>query len=163
MAVVAPPRLRLDHVGFVVRDLDAAVSWYTDALGCTVQWTEAWTDVDPVRMALTDEERVHLRGAILRVGEHVFLELHEFAEPRGGDKNRRTCDLGIGHVSFYTTAIQTEYERLGKLGVHWYGEPVEITAGGLKGHWWCYGRDPFGFLIQLNWWPEPESDERAAT
>jgi catechol 2,3-dioxygenase-like lactoylglutathione lyase family enzyme len=157
MAVIASPRLRLDHVGFVVRELDAAVAWYTEALGCTVQWREAWTDVDPKRMALEDAERVRLRGAILRVGQGVFLELHEFAAPTADHGKRRTCDLGIGHVSFYTPEIEAEYERLGSLGVRWYGEPTEIKDGGLEGHWWCYGRDPFNLLIQLNWWPEPQS------
>jgi catechol 2,3-dioxygenase-like lactoylglutathione lyase family enzyme len=163
MSAKATSGLRLDHVGFVVSDLDAAVSWYVEALGCTVQWTEAWTDVDPKRMGLEAASQVRLRGAILRVGQDIFLELHEFASPESGDGKRRTCDLGLGHLSFFTPHIEQDYGRLERLGVRWYGKPAEIADGGLKGHWWCYGRDPFDMLIQLNWWPEIANDVSPAT
>jgi lactoylglutathione lyase/glyoxylase I family protein len=147
--------MRLDHVGIVVPDLDAAVAWYTKNCDCEVSWLEAETDVDDVAIGLPGET-VRLRGAVLYAGG-AFIELHEYLEPTGST-SRRVCDTGIGHFAFYSDDIHSDFERLAAAGVRFYGEPKRIEDGGLIDHWWVYGEDPWGNVIQLCHHPPPPSE-----
>jgi catechol 2,3-dioxygenase-like lactoylglutathione lyase family enzyme len=144
--------MKLDHAGIVVPDLDAAVEWYTTHFGLQTAWREADTDVDDVAIGLPGE-RVRLRGAIL-FAEGAYLELHEYLLPVG-TTSRRVCDLGIGHIAFFSDSILTDFERLKDAGVEFYSKPRLIDRGGLAGHWWVYGEDPWGNVIQLCSHPEP--------
>lgn len=145
--------LVLDHVGIVVDDLDEAVEWYCKHFACRVAWREAATDVDDIAIGLP-HEHVRLRGAVLQAGDRVFLELHQYLVPTGTG-NRRVCDTGIGHLAFFTDDIQGDYRRLLDAGMRFYGAPREITTGGLTGHWWVYGEDPWGNVVQLCHHPDP--------
>lgn len=147
--------LRLDHAGIVVADLDAAVAWYCEHFECRLVWSEAATDVDDVAIGLPGE-RVRLRGAILQTGD-AFLELHEYLAPTGRT-SRRVCDLGIGHVAFFSDDIVGDYERLRASGMRFYAAPRLIEKGGLAGHWWAYGEDPWGNVVQLCHHPDPPEE-----
>lgn len=76
------PGFTLDHIGMVVADLDAAVSFYTDVFGFSVVSREADTRVDDVAIGLPGES-VRLRGAILRDTASNLLEIHQYLEPTG--------------------------------------------------------------------------------
>lgn len=158
---------RIDHFGVVVEDIELAEDWYTRVLGFQTAWTEAPTDVPGGAVALPDVEHVRLCGRVLQLGD-TFMELHQYFAPPGEDGTlRRTCDLGIGHYALFADDMWAEYRRLqnpgGDLpGVEWYGEPYEIRAGGLTGHWSVYGRDPLGVVIQLCWHPPSPNDAEAS-
>ncbi len=144
--------MKLDHVGIVVPDLDAAVEWYTTHFSLQVAWREADTDVNDVAIGLPGEA-VRLRGAVLYAGG-AYLELHQYLSPVGC-ASRRVSDLGIGHLAFFSHDIWADFERLTAAGVTFCSEPRLIDSGGLTGHWWVYGEDPWGNVIQLCHHPEP--------
>ena len=147
--------LRLDHAGVVVPDLDAAIDWYCENFDCRVAWREAPTDVDDAAIGLPGEH-VRLRGAVLWAGG-AYLELHEYLSPTGSAP-RRVCDTGIGHIAFFSDDIRGDFGRLTARGMRFYGEPRRIASGGLTDHWWAYGEDPWGNVVQLCHHPQP--DER---
>ncbi|WP_198041329.1 VOC family protein [Micromonospora chokoriensis] len=139
----------LHHVAITVPDLDAAIDWYTETLGFTVNRREAETDVDAAAINLPGED-VRLRGVELSTGSdgHSFLELHQFISPTGS-VDRRVCDTGISHFALLVDDIHAEYERLSALGVRFSTAPQYIGAGGLAGDWWVYFVDPWGNQLQL--------------
>lgn len=143
---MSTPSFRIDHVGIVVPDLDAAVEFYTRAFGMTVVSTEAPTDVDTVAIGI-DAPRVRLCGAILSTG-NARLELHQYLEPVG-DTHREVYQQGIGHFAFDVDDIDEAYEHLTKAGVTFNSTPNRIDVGDLAGRQWVYGQDPWGNVIEL--------------
>ncbi len=149
--------LALDHVGLVVDDLDAAVTWYVANFGLRVAWRETDTDVDPEAIGLPGQ-RVRLRGALLDTGS-AYLELHEYLSPRGYG-SRQAFQTGYGHVAFFAVDIHATVARLTEAGMHFNGPPRHITSGGLAGFWWVYGQDPWGNVIEICNHPRPPTHDR---
>jgi len=154
--------LRIDHVGIVAPrgQLDAVVNFYCRHFACTVAWREAETDVDAIAIGLPGEN-VRLKGAVLFAGAPddaaPYLEIHQYLVPTGETK-RRVCDAGIGHFAWWSDDIEADYTRLGEGGMSWNAAPRLIETGGLTGHWWVYGQDPWGNVVQLCHHPDrPDS------
>lgn len=142
--------MELDHVGIVVRDLDAAIEHYISAYGLRLKWTEPPTEVDPVAIGLPDEPVVRLRGAMLAPrGGGTGLELHQYLTPQTGPATgpRRICDEGIGHVAFRPDDLYGSVERLTRCHIAWNTAPRTIRGGPLHGRQWAYGTDPYGGVV----------------
>lgn len=87
--------MRLDHVGMLVSDLEAAISWYQSQFGCEVARRETDTDVDDVSIGLPGEA-VRLRGAVLWAGG-CYLELHQYLSPPARD--HAACAIPVSGTS----------------------------------------------------------------
>jgi catechol 2,3-dioxygenase-like lactoylglutathione lyase family enzyme len=141
----------LHHVGIVVPDLGAAVRWYCDAFSLTVAWREPWTDPDSDAIGLPGR-RVTLCGAGVRLDDARCIELHQFRAPRSEVTERRTCDLGFGHLALHVDDLTGQVERLSALGMRFFSDLSLIESGPLAGARWIYGTDPWGNVIELlNW------------
>ena len=151
---MSAPAFRIDHVGIVVPDLDAAVDFYTRAFGMTVVSTEDPTDVNSVAIGI-DAPRVRLCGAILSAG-NARLELHQYLEPQG-EAHRKVFEQGIGHFAFDVDDIDIAYAHLVDMGVTFNSTPNLIETGNLAGRRWVYGQDPWGNVIELGQDPERKS------
>jgi len=120
---VTEPFKRIDHVVFNVRDLDAAIRFYTEVVGMTV--------------TLHAPER---RRAFLSFGER-FADLRLFEhDPDGPDADRRWH--GFNHVAFMPeggrSVLEALHRRLQDRGV-----PVETIESFAEGrHVGIYFRDP---------------------
>jgi GST-like protein len=119
---VTEPFKRIDHMVFNVRDLDAAVAFYTDVVG--------------MKVTLRFEDR---RMAFLSFGERFAdIRLFEVAEDREPDRRWH----GFNHVAFMPEggrpALEELHRRLEGKGVAI--ETVETFAGGR--HKGVYFRDP---------------------
>jgi GST-like protein len=120
---VTEPFKRIDHMVFNVRDLDAAIRFYTDVVG--------------MKVTLHFPER---RRAFLSFGERFAdIRLFEHA-PDGPDADRRWH--GFNHVAFMPEggkpALDVLHQRLHDRGVP--VETIETFAGGR--HTGIYFRDP---------------------
>ncbi len=127
---------RLHHVGIVVADLDASVSWYTDNLRLEKLYTFAFPGV---------------RAAMIGNGE-LRLELleNEAATPMVDDRRDRAANLrlgGINHFAMRVDALDEAIDVLVAKGVELASEPMESqNSGGAR---FVFIRDNEGMLVEL--------------
>jgi catechol 2,3-dioxygenase-like lactoylglutathione lyase family enzyme len=148
------------HVSFTVRDIDAAVKWYTDVLG--LEYVRSQEQANEYTEKLVAFKNAHLKVAQLRVpGETIplsrhHIELVEYVHPRGDDIPLDTNRTGVGHWAFMVDNIHVEFERMKALGVKFKAEkPVAIEAGVNKGGYTIYFTDPDGITLELIQPPSP--------
>lgn len=142
------------HVSFTVRDLDAAVKWYTGVLG--LEYVRGQVQHNEYTAKLVGYPGAHLKVAQLRVPgqtipiSHHHIELVEYVHPRGEDIPLDTHRTGVGHWAFMVDDIHKEFERLKALGVKFKAEaPVAIEEGVNKGGYTIYFTDPDGITLEL--------------
>ena len=136
---------RMDHVGIVVDDLEAATAFFVE-LGLKLQGEGqvegGWVD------RVVGLEGVRVEYAMVETPDgHGRLELVKFHSPsvRGGDGNAPANVLGIRHVAFVVddvdAAVATVRARSGELvgEVEYYEDIYRL----------CYVRGPEGIIVEL--------------
>lgn len=95
---------RIDHIGILVRDLDAALCFYTETLGLAASPIETRTE-PPIRMAY------------VQIGE-VRLELIEAADPsQTMIRHLPHQEPGIYHIGLRVADVDQEFAQLTSSGV----------------------------------------------
>lgn len=137
---------RMDHVGVVVDDLDAAIRFFTElGLGMETRMSVAGDWVDRV-VALED---VRVEIAMMRTPDgHSRLELTKFltpsvirAEPHPAPANT----LGLRRIMFAVDDIHDVVGRLRKHGGELVGEIAQYEQAYLL----AYVRGPSGIIVAL--------------
>jgi len=139
--------LSIGHTGFVVSDMDRSVAFYRDTLGFPV--------VDDVeREGAYVATMVGVPGAKVRT---VFLdacghtvELVQYLSGSGAPVTAPNNAPGKGHISFWTSDIEADYERLRSKGVEFVSKPQYGPTGGAA----VYFLDPDGITLELHYRPE---------
>ncbi len=137
--------MRMDNVGIVVEDLDAAVAFFTE-LGLDLEGRATvagdWAD------GVTGLRNMRVEIAMMRTPDgHSRLELSRFLAPpvvadhRGAPVNA----LGYLRVMFTVEDIDDTLARLGKRGAKLVGEVAQYE----NMYRLCYIRGPEGILIGL--------------
>jgi lactoylglutathione lyase len=141
------------HVGFVVRDLDASIAFYTSGLGLRLRHRQT-QDNDYTR-SLVGYQNACLRIAQFQLPEgeppasgHV-LELIEYQAPEGGPADLERNTIAAGHLAFLVDDIETMLATLAALGATPLSAPSEITEGINKGGKAVYLHDPDGVMLEL--------------
>ena len=86
------------HTGFIVKDLEAAIDFYSDVLGLTLTMrTERTGEFPTTLLGFPD---THIKGAFFDMGDGHQLELIQYINPEGAyadfDKNDvRAAHLGV--------------------------------------------------------------------
>lgn len=136
---------RMDNVGIVVEDLDAAVEFFTD-LGLELEgrapiegdWADGVTGLHGMRVEI----------AMMRTPDgHGRLELSRFLAPAVVADHRRAPvnSLGYLRVMFAVEDIDDTLARLRQRGATLVGEVVQYQSM----YRLCYIRGPEGMLIGL--------------
>jgi catechol 2,3-dioxygenase-like lactoylglutathione lyase family enzyme len=136
---------RMDHVGLVVDDLEAATEFFV-ALGlerlgeATVQG--AWVD----RILALEGVRSEIAFVQTKDG-HSRLELSKFHEPSGpaGDQHAAANVPGIRHLSFEVEDLDAMLAGLRARGTELVGE-LERYEDAYR---LCYVRGPEGIIVEL--------------
>lgn len=137
----------LDHVGFVVSDLDRSVEWYTRLLG-EPPFVRHEADRRYIGQVVGYEE-CSLEAALWRLPSDAMLELIQYSSPGTTRVDMETHNAGNGHLCLTTADIAADYERLRGHADFRSPEPVEILAGPYQGALVCYLRDPDGITLEL--------------
>jgi catechol 2,3-dioxygenase-like lactoylglutathione lyase family enzyme len=136
---------RMDHVGVVVEDLEAAIEFFVE-LGLERQGEGSvggeWVD----RIIGLEGTQAELSMLQTRDG-HGRLELVKFNSPpaEGGDGQAPANALGIRHISFEVEDIDTIVAGLRARGGELVGE-LERYGDIFR---LCYVRGPEGIIVEL--------------
>src|SRR6187431_2215238 len=136
---------RMDNVGIVVEDLDAAVEFFTE-LGLTLEGRMPIEGEWAGRVTGVRGQRVEI--AMMRTPDgHSRLELSRFDAPAIASDHRTAPvnSLGYLRVMFAVDDVDDTLARLRKLGVELVGEVVQYEDV----YRLCYIRGPEGLLIGL--------------
>ena len=136
---------RLDNVGIVVEDLDAAIAFFTE-LGLSLEGRMPIEGEWAGRVTGVRGQRVEI--AMMRTPDgHGRLELSRFDAPAIASDHRTAPvnSLGYLRVMFAVEDIDDTLVRLGRIGARVVDEVVDY-AGIYR---LCYIRGPEGILIGL--------------
>lgn len=158
------PGLRgTDHIGFTVPDLDAAIDFFVNVLGC-----EPFYELGPFR-ADDDWMATHLgvhpravmkRLKFLRCGNGSNFELFEYAAPDQNRSQPKNSDIGGHHLALYVDDIDAAIAYLKARGVRVMGAPTVRTDGPNAGQTWVYFLTPWGMQMELVSFPGGKGYER---
>jgi len=156
------PGLRgLDHIGFTVPNLQQAVDFFCDVLGCQAiyelgalqrddNWMEEHLNVHP---------RTVLRGLrFLRCANGSNFELFEYQAPDQRPQPRNT-DIGGHHLAFYVDDCHAATAYLRGHSVRVLGEPKDSQAGPSAGQTWVYFLTPWDMQCELVSFPRGKAYE----
>jgi catechol 2,3-dioxygenase-like lactoylglutathione lyase family enzyme len=141
---------RLHHVGIPVESIEKSRPFYEKVLGLVDTGIRAGGSGEVIAEALRVQD-ADVNVMFMRVGEHVVVELLEYAEPKGEPYTLRNCDVGALHLCFETDDIEAAYEELREAGVQLHHEPIALgpESGGLAGYKFLYFRDPDGITLEF--------------
>lgn len=136
---------RMDNMGIVVDDLDAAVEFFVE-LGLELEGRATIEGEWAGRVTGLGDQHVEI--AMMRTPDgHSRLELSRFSRPSvvADHRNAPVNALGYLRVMFTVDDLDDTLERLGKRGAQIVGEVVKYEDV----YRLCYIRGPGGLLIGL--------------
>jgi catechol 2,3-dioxygenase-like lactoylglutathione lyase family enzyme len=158
------PGLRgTDHIGFTVPDLDAAVDFFVNVIGC-----EAFYDLGPFK---SDDDWMHThlnvhpktvmkRLKFLRCKHGSNFEIFEYEAPDQNRQQPKNSDVGGHHLAFYVDDMAAALAHLKACGVRILGEPTVRTTGASAGQTWVYFLSPWGMQFELVSYPGGKGYEK---
>ncbi len=158
------PGLRgTDHIGFTVPDLDQAVDFFVNVIGCEPFYELGPFESDGDWMA--EHLNVHPRTVMkrlkfLRCGHGTNFELFEYEAPDQNRSQPKNSDIGGHHLAFYVDDFESAVTYLKKHGVQFQGEPTVRTEGASAGQTWVYFLTPWGMQCELVSFPNGKGYER---
>jgi len=136
---------RMDNVGIVVDDLDAAIAFFRE-LGLGLEGRTTIEGEWAGRVTGLSDQRVEI--AMMRTPDgHARLELSRFLEPAvvSDHRNAPVNALGYLRVMFAVDDLDETLARLSKHGARLVGEVVQYEDV----YRLCYIRGPGGLLVGL--------------
>ena len=153
------PSLRgQDHTGITVPDIEAAIRFFLDVVGC-----ELITTFGPFRddsgSFMADTLNVHPRAvihhiALLRCGMGSNIELFQYSAPDQRDNIPKNSDVGGHHLAFYVDDIDSAVAYLKGQGVQVLAGPLPVTEGPAAGQVINYFMAPWGLQLELISYPK---------
>lgn len=131
----------IHHTALAVPDIDDALAFYCDVLGFEVGMNVDLPD------GLLEEpfgiERAGCRVRMIHKGG-TAIELFEFGHAEPGEAQRPVNRVGITHIALASDDVPSDVATLEAAGV-----VFNSAIQGESPDQWCYGRDPFGNVIEV--------------
>jgi len=128
--------IKLDHIGIAVKNVEAALKFYSEILGLTLKGEE-----------VINEQKV--RTVFLPIGD-TEVELLESTEPDGPvAKFIETKGEGIQHIAFKVHDLEAALRELNERGIRLIDRKPRIGAGNKKIAF-LHPKDTFGVLVELS-------------
>ncbi len=156
----------LDHFGMTVPDMEQAVDFFCDVLGCQELYQLGSFRIEEGDW-MAENLNVHPRAEItnmrmIRCGHGTNIELFEYAAPDKRVELPRNSDNGSSHLCIYVDNIFTAVDYLRSQGVKVLGEP-SLLSGAEAGEYWCYFLSPWGAQLELVSYPNGRGYEQHTT
>lgn len=158
------PGLRgTDHIGFTVPDLEQAVDFFVNVIGCEPFYELGPFEADDDWMA--EHLNVHPRTVMkrlkfLRCGHGTNFELFEYQAPDQNPVQPKNSDIGGHHLAFYVDDFDAAVAHLKQHGVRFQGTPTVRTAGPSAGQTWIYFLTPWDMQCELVSFPDGKGYEK---
>jgi catechol 2,3-dioxygenase-like lactoylglutathione lyase family enzyme len=154
----------MDHVGITVPDIDEAIAWFEDVMGCVAPLTFGPFS-DPTGTFMQDLLDVDPRAVIhqitmVRCGRSANIELFEYSSPDQRKTFPRNSDWAGHHIAFYVTDIDAAVAYMTSKGAQKFLGPLPVTDGPAAGQSINYFRTPFGTYVELISYPNGMAYER---
>ena len=136
------------HTGFVVRDIEKSVQFYSEVLGMRVAGrTERQGEFVEQVLAFPG---AHIKGGFVDMGEGHQLELIQYLSPESGPGGVARNDLGASHLAFYVEDIDRFYAETLQKGLAYNNPPASMyDEGGNLARKACYATDPDGNWLEF--------------
>jgi catechol 2,3-dioxygenase-like lactoylglutathione lyase family enzyme len=165
-AVAEPiPGMRgVNHIGLTVPDLDQAVTFFTDVMGCQKAMSfgpfrddkgtfmQDVLDVDP--RAVIDQI------TMLRCGFGSNIELFKYEAPDQKTVTVRNSDVGGHHIAFYVDDIDAAAAYLKAKGIKTNMGPIPVSEGPAAGQTILYFSAPWGLQLEAISFPKGMAYEK---
>lgn len=166
MADGIPGLVGTDHIGLTVPNLDQAIDFFCEILGCELVYT-APAAGDDTGTFMQDQLNVHPRSRINGVaflrGGSTNYELFEYTSPDHTHNIPKNSDVGGHHIAFYVDDMETAVAYLKAHGLQLLGKPVEELEGPDLGVTWQYFLSPWGLQLELISYPHGKGYEHDTT
>ena len=147
------PRI-INHIAFIVSDLDQAMEWYKEVIGFAVV-------KEPVEFVADDSLRgmaakdMHgpgfkkMRTVLLSSANQVGFEIFEYVDPKAERRmdNFEYWKSGFFHICIIDTNIEGLCKKISETGGKQRSKIWEIVPD--KGYKMALSEDPFGNIIQI--------------
>jgi catechol 2,3-dioxygenase-like lactoylglutathione lyase family enzyme len=153
-----------DHVGITVPNLDEAIVFFCDVIGCELVYRTTASFGDDEGTFMKDQLNVHPRShisgvAFLRCWNNSNFELFEYSSPDQNDAPPKNSDIGGHHIAFYVDDMEKAVEHLRSHNVSLLGKPVVESEGPDLGVTWFYFLAPWGLQMELIHYPNGKAYE----
>lgn len=143
-----------DHVGITVPDLEQALHFFTEVLGCKLWYYEGpFSDDEGDSMAdeLHVESRAVLQCATITSQSGAKIELLEYQVPgKSPTEPPQNSDNSAAHLAFRVADLDDAVLRLAaQPDVHFGRGPSTIEGGRSHGLRWIYCTAPWGLQLEL--------------
>jgi catechol 2,3-dioxygenase-like lactoylglutathione lyase family enzyme len=149
------PGLRgMEHIAFSVPDLDQAIAFFHDVLGCEFFYPLG-PFRDPKGTWFQDNFGLHprtevTRACVLRCGHGSNFEIFEFTAPGQRREMPKMSDWGGTHLAFYVDDIDAAIAYLAGHGVEVLGgKKPGIDAESGEDSTFAHFHSPWGMLLEL--------------
>lgn len=147
------------HHGVTVQDIDAAVAWYTEALGLELvrrqRQENAYTPIlVGVTGAVLEVAQLRIPSVPLGASTH-HIELIQYVQEGITGAAPPVNQVGVAHLAFVVEDIYALAERARGYGARFRNDPVVIAEGANVGGVACYLHDPDGNTLEFLQ-PSPE-------
>jgi catechol 2,3-dioxygenase-like lactoylglutathione lyase family enzyme len=157
------PGLRgTDHIGFTVPNLEQAIDFFVDVIGCEpfYELGPFQSDGDWMAVHLNVHPRAVMRRLkFLRCGAGSNFELFEYDSPDQRREQPRNSDVGGHHLAFYVDDFDPALAHLRSRGVRILGKPTVRTQGPSAGQVWVYFLTPWDMQCELLSYPKGKGYE----
>ena len=142
--MTSAPATRIDHLGYVVGDLELAGRFFVDVLGATPndarRGTLAFDEGDAMFRLFGNHPRARANYAFYWLGDGQ-VELMQWASPTRSEEIPTNQDAGGRHIAVATSDMDATLERIRAFGGCEIREPNPVG--------FIYVNTPFGLEVQL--------------
>ena len=155
-----------DHTGITVPDMNQAITFFTDVLGC--QKIMAFGPFsDDKGTFMKDVLDVHPRAVItqisqIRCGYGSNIELFSYQSPDQQVVQPKNSDIGGYHIAIYVDDIKAADKYLKSKGVFTLLGPIPINEGPAAGQAILYFKAPWGLQMEAITYPNGMAYEKDA-
>jgi catechol 2,3-dioxygenase-like lactoylglutathione lyase family enzyme len=155
-----------DHTGITVPDMNQAVSFFVDVLGCKKAMSFG-PFRDDKGTFMKDVLDVNPRAVItqitlVRCGFGSNIELFSYQSPDQQVVQPKNSDVGGYHIAFYVDDIKAADAYLRSKGVWTFFGPVPIKEGPAAGQAIVYFKAPWGLQLEAISYPNGMAYEKDA-
>ena len=154
-----------DHTGMTVPDMDQAVAFFTDIVGCQ-KIMSFGPFADDKGTFMTDLLGVDPKAVIetitqMRCGYGSNIELFKYTAPDQKKIVQKNSDIGAYHIAFYVDDIKAAKAFLEQKGVPTRFGPLPVQQGPAAGQAILYFQSPWGLQLEAITYPNGMAYEKA--